>query len=301
MYIHYYDNQIRIEWTIYRGLTKTTEDFRRATLVCMLVTEGNRFPVVPEVVSDDDSAYLSIVVPTGLPEGSYDLLAVWTKNGGRSVARSMRQRVFMVTADQEEATDHGGASLETVLKFSSSVGTYGYDGLSAYELALLKGLTTKDETSWVEDQIEAATGRIESAKTAALDLIHSDRDAALTEISGERGEALSAMNTAREAGVGEINQKVSQGLDSVDAGITEAEAAITQMRTSAVSGAQGQIADAKEGALTEIGDTKRGAVYDITNQKGYAMDDIAEALQAALDAIEEAKRKAIDDIGVAAP
>lgn len=277
MYILYSGNQIKLEWTVFRGLTSTSEDFSRATLSCMLSTASNRFPVTPGIVTANGVTHLSIVVPEGLPEGVYDILAVWTKNEGRSLSRSMRQQVFAVTDNPDESTDHGGASLETVLKVTSSAGTFGYDGLSAYEMALLKGLTTKDETTWVEEQLSECTERIEAA-----------RDEALDDISGSRSDAMTA-----------INQKMTQGLNSIDAAIDEAATAIQSMQDSAISTAQSQINEAKTIALNVVGDARGAALTDITNAKGYAIDDVGDTKDAAIGSVNTAKQDALEAIAEA--
>ena len=88
MYIHYSDNQITLQWTVFRGVSVCPEDFKRSKVVCLLDSHSNKVPVEVDVVQGVKGQYLSIIVPSGLPEGVYDLLAVWTKNEGRSIARS---------------------------------------------------------------------------------------------------------------------------------------------------------------------------------------------------------------------
>lgn len=150
MYVLWSGNRMTLRWTIYKGLTKDAEDFRRARLCCLLLGEEDKWPVTATVVRGRCGNYLQLTVPEGLPPGVYDVTAIWWKNNDRSVARSQRQQVFCVTDDASEATDQGEASEETVLSFHSSAGTYGYDGLGAYELAVAKGLTTMTETEWAD-------------------------------------------------------------------------------------------------------------------------------------------------------
>lgn len=250
MYIHYSDNQITLHWTVFRGVSVCPEDFSRSKVVCLLDSHSNKMPVSAEAVQGEKGQYLSVVVPSGLAEGVYDLQAVWTKNEGRSIARSRIDNAFAVTQNAAEATDKGGASLETVLRFRSSAGTYGYDGLSAYELALLKGLTTKDETEWVEEQIDTATIRIETSRDAAI----------------------AAVQNERESSIAAIHDATTQGLNSVDATIAEAEAVIGTAKASAVAEAISTISSSKDSAVDEATDAVDAARQD-------ALDAIGEAIQ----------------------
>ncbi len=261
MYVHYSENQITLHWTVFRGVSACPEDFSRSKVVCLLDSHSNKIPVGVEVVQGGKGSYLSLAVPTGLSEGVYDLQAVWTKNEGRSIARSRIDGAFAVTQNAEESTDKGGASLETVLRFHSSAGTYGYDGLSAYELALLKGLTTKSETKWVEEQIDTAVERIETS-----------RDEALADIQGEETSAVTA-----------IQSTTSQGLTSIDATIAEAEAAVGTVKETAIAEALSAIGSAEATAVADataaVETAGQVAVASVETAKEDALDEIAEAIQ----------------------
>lgn len=261
MYIHYSPNQIAIRWTIYRGFSKLPEDFTRAKVVCTLISSENRFAVNVDVVREVCGQQLLITVPANLPEGVYAIEAIWTKNGFRSVARSRRDAVLAVTANEEESTDHGAATTATILNIRSSAATFGYDGLSAYELALLKGLTTKDETTWVEEQIETAVERIETSREAAVSAVVSEKSTSVAEI-------LAATN---------------RGLNSVDASIAEAEAAIGSAKVSAIAEAVNTIGSAKDAAVDEatgaVDMVRQAAVGSVETARQDALDAIGEAIQ----------------------
>ena len=266
MYIHYSGNQITLQWTIYRGLSKVTEDFRRANLVCMFVSDSERFPVTPDVVSADGKTYLSIVVPEGLPEATYDILAVWAKNDDRSVAKSLRQQVFAVTDDPEEATDQGGASLETTLKFTSSAGTYGYDGLSAYEVALLKHLTNKPETEWVQEQIDTATDRIDTARA---------KDSATAQIASDLTHARNEIGNAQTTAINQIDAALDDAQQAIATTTTAAEGDINTAKDNAVD-AINDVKDTAEADITDIKDTAVDAAnYEITVAKTTAVEEVA--------------------------
>ncbi len=253
MYVHYSPNQISIRWTICRGFSKLPEDFTRAKVVGMLASCDNKHPVNIDVVKEACGQHLLVTVPAGLPEGVYDILALWTKNHDRSIARSRHNGIFCVTNTPEEATDKGAATTDTILNIKSSTSTYGYDGLSAYELALLKGYTTEDENTWVETQIQVATDTIDEAKTAGV----------------------SAVNTATDTAVSVVDSKTTEGLNSLDAAITEATNAISTAKAEAVTAATSDIAEAAEAALGQAQEAYDEAEEDIRTSKQAAIDEVA--------------------------
>lgn len=249
MYIHFSDNQITLRWTVFRGVSRCPEDFSRAKVVCLLCSHDNRFPAQVEVVEGSQGQELSVTVPANLPDGVYDAEAVWTKNGGRCLSRSRLTHVFAVTHSAEEATDKGGASTDTVLRVHSSAGTYGYDGLSAYETALLKGMTTKDETRWVAEQIDTATERITMAGEEAVNDIEHTREVAVA-------SATESISTAKSEAVSEAKTAMGEAKDAV------------------VNGVEHDITAAKEAAMAEIAASEsensawREALVDWLHAKG---------------------------------
>lgn len=182
--------------------------------------------------------YIELSPELQLPDGIYGVSAIWKKNEERSIARSMREGLFSVVNNQEETTDQGGAANIPVLKFHSSAGTFGYDGLSAYELALLKGLTTKSETEWVQEQLDVATDQIFDAKDEAV------------------GQAETAITAAKNAAV------------------SQAEDAVVAAKDAAVSAAETAIGESKENALDAIAEAIEGLEvhYDIEEDKGTVKD-----------------------------
>lgn len=157
MYFLYNQNYINVQWTIYRGVSKVEEDFRNAKIITFIASETDRIRIDGNV--EDGSILLTI--PENLEEGVYALEAIWTKNDGRSISRARYDKAFAVTTNQNDATDHGGTPSDARLYFKSSAGTYGYDGLSAYEIAVLKGKTTLSENQWIALCVDAATGEIQ--------------------------------------------------------------------------------------------------------------------------------------------
>ena len=146
------DRKIRVEWTILKGTSPVREDFRRALVKVFLI--GNCEKYLLEATADRGT--LMIDIPEGLEPGLYSLEAIWVKNAGhpgrhdRDLCRSMKQDLFAITEFEVEATNLPEGTV--VLKAKSSTATYGYDGLSSYELAVLRGQWNGTEGEWLKHQ-----------------------------------------------------------------------------------------------------------------------------------------------------
>lgn len=158
---------VNIDWNIQRGASRMREDFRRATLFVFLIGHDNVYPVTYTL---EDNVIKAVIEP-GLPEGVYGLKAVWFKDhhhpcelrhagqpfrntvhcGKRSL--SQIDNVFGITALAEESESLPENTLH--VKLTSAVATYGYDGLSAYEIAIMSGETTLSQSEWVGNIAEA--------------------------------------------------------------------------------------------------------------------------------------------------
>ncbi len=189
MYIHYSENEMRIEWKICRGLSKVGEDFSRSEAVVLLWNGRNRFVARCSAIENGRDGRLLVTAPSGLPEGVYDLEGIWMKNGGRSVCRCRYPKAFGVTQTASAATHQSGATTDPVLSLRSSAATYGYDGLSAYELAVVKGKTTLSEDDWIdgyvagiESTVADAIARVKAAEVNAVDVISTAQSEAVGEI-----------------------------------------------------------------------------------------------------------------------
>lgn len=170
----YKDRIIQIEWSIFRGTSQVPEDFSRALVKLFLVGNYEKYaiPVTAE------GGTLVAQMPQDLPDGAYSLEAIWVKNynnlfpvrgtdtpsvgvkdirypiachssygmmhpwdhrsNDRCLMRSRKEYVFAVTSypGEETAVNQDGY---VTIKISSAVATYGYDGLSAYEIAVMRG------------------------------------------------------------------------------------------------------------------------------------------------------------------
>lgn len=169
------NQRINLSWTIIRGASKVKEDFRRSSLFVFLTSNNEQIPL-NYTLSEN---VITATLPTGLPEGVYGLLAVWFKSasnpfeGGNDaslpplgrMSRSQVDDLFGITAVSNEA-DYSESSAVNI-EVRSMVATYGYDGLSAYEIAVISGQTVLRQSEWVSNitELNERLSEIESAET----------------------------------------------------------------------------------------------------------------------------------------
>lgn len=205
------DRIIRIEWTILKGTSHVREDFRRANVKVFLI--GNTEKYYLEATAED--GILKFDIPQGLEEGTYGIEAIWVKNeghlgmGNRSISRSKKERLFSITEFEEEATNMGEG--EVVLKVKSSTATYGYDGLSSYELAVLRGEWTGTEGEWLKHQryVSVLDGRGDS-ETDTMS------QKSITDELEAHDEAIEANKKAIEANKKEFDEYTEETDDRLD-------------------------------------------------------------------------------------
>lgn len=172
---------VELEWHIYKGIESQTEDFGRAQLWLWLVSGKDK--VLLSATAEDGvirARFDSSMTELCLHEGVYGLKAVWVKNrercelmgdlGGQLKMAELRN-AFGITEHEEDATPISGST--AVIKAKSMVASYGYDGLSAYEIAVMRKVTTAlSETEYVQmraskvDTNQIADGAITAAKLA---------------------------------------------------------------------------------------------------------------------------------------
>ena len=169
------NQRINLSWTISRGASKVKEDFRRSSLFVFLTSNNEQIPL-NYTLSEN---VITATLPTELPEGVYGLLAVWFKSasnpfeGGNDaglpplgrMSRSQVDDLFGITAVSNEA-DYSESSAVNI-EVRSMVATYGYDGLSAYEIAVISGQTVLRQSEWVSNitELNERLSEIESAET----------------------------------------------------------------------------------------------------------------------------------------
>lgn len=169
------NQRINLSWTISRGASKVKEDFRRSSLFVFLTSNTEQIPL-NYTLSEN---VITATLPTELPEGVYGLLAVWFKSasnpfeGGNDaglpplgrMSRSQVDDLFGITVVSNEA-DYSESSAVNI-EVRSMVATYGYDGLSAYEIAVISGQTALRQSEWVSNitELNERISEIESAET----------------------------------------------------------------------------------------------------------------------------------------
>lgn len=181
----YKDRLIHIEWTIYKGTSSVREDFTRALVKCFLI--GPREKYLVNATAQSGTLYIEL--PQGLEEGSYSIEAIYVKNQGnltprceplspcnapdyrrtpyppfkphdaryndRCIMRSRRDCLFAITEyEQEEEGVPTASSGEVTLRFNTSTSSYGYDGLSAYEIAVMRGDFNGSEKEFIEASLK---------------------------------------------------------------------------------------------------------------------------------------------------
>ena len=219
----YKDRLIQLEWSIFRGTSQVQEDFSRALVKLFLVGNYEKYaiPVTAE------GGTLVAQMPQDLPDGAYSLEAIWVKNynnlfpvkgtgtptvglknirypgschndygmihpwdhrsNDRCLMRSRKDYVFAVTSYPGEETAVNEDSIVTV-RINSAVATYGYDGLSAYELAVMRGDFNGTEGEYLEQlkyELKVATDKKLGGITASE---KTDKDTVEVKIDPETGK-----------------------------------------------------------------------------------------------------------------
>jgi uncharacterized protein involved in tolerance to divalent cations len=69
-------------------------------------------------------------------------------HGYRDIMRCLKQKLFCITdIPEEDNVEQQGA---VVIKQKLTACVYGFDGLSAYEIAVMEGETTLTEKEWIK-------------------------------------------------------------------------------------------------------------------------------------------------------
>lgn len=153
------NEKISLEWSVKKGVGNEAEDFSRATVSLFLFSEENRWTVP---CTADYAGVIRAELPETLPEGVYSLDLLWVKNDKsinetRCLQRTRKTHVFAIDASASPSQTRAlGPNLPVIpkpgqpvtLKMSTVAAPYGYDGLSAYESAVLRGATHLDEYEW---------------------------------------------------------------------------------------------------------------------------------------------------------
>lgn len=148
---------IQVDWEIQRG-PGVLEHFGRSSVYTFVVCRDNKIPVSNTI---DDFGHIVFTLPMDMPAGVWGLRAIWTKdeqdvlgnaNAFVKVMRSEIDNVLGVSHNINEAT----ITSDIRVKAKSQIASYGLNGLSAYELAVMKGKTSLSENEWIEAQSGAS-------------------------------------------------------------------------------------------------------------------------------------------------
>jgi len=187
-------SKITIYWKIWRGVNKVTEDFSNLStnLKVFLMGRDDVFVLDPSVNKDVDPGYevLKMTISAGtLGVGAYGIKAVWTKNEGRDLLTSMRSGVFGITDSDAEAS-----VVDEEIRLVSSVESYGRDGMSAFETAVMRNLNNgiSSEVEWVGNEAK----RI--ADEEARDIAEKAREEAEIAREGAEEKRVNTFNTNEE-------------------------------------------------------------------------------------------------------
>ena len=176
-YVHQ-GNQITLNWTVRKGAGLAQEDFSRIgtgdnDIVLFLINKYDRIRVACEVDAEKFGQINALIDTenTGIwKEGVYSVELVWWKNGetmhARDVQRTRVDNLFCLTTNQFEADSEQAPVL---LRLNTVAHAYGYDGLSAYEIACLRGTVGgTGEGTWLSEKewVQIRSERIEESQIA---------------------------------------------------------------------------------------------------------------------------------------
>lgn len=163
MLVIYKGRPLEIDWYVYRGCNRQTDDFDRLEPgdAWAFVVGYNNSWCIPVTVGHDaqNKQYIHLSIDSGtLKQGIYDMKLVWIKNTSSvsEAGTSMSVRncvvlsgVFAVSNNYDD-DNTGLPEGDTVVKvLRCNAESHGFDGLSAYEMSVFKGKTLLNEDEWL--------------------------------------------------------------------------------------------------------------------------------------------------------
>jgi hypothetical protein len=256
---------IKIEWTILKYNSEVKEDLDKAKLLVFLVGGGNKRNM-PYTLED---RVIHFTIPTDLPIGVYRLESLWLKGDVlttsvdgvgccmcdgttkfRTASRSIKSDLFAVSDVDEEVSYPDSNVLE--MKITTSAVSYGYDGLSAYELAVLHGEWNKDELAWLRlffTNAEEFKEYLENYYYKKTEV-----DTKISKLSDHIEGEIESIDDALDTIHGEINN-VENEIESVNQRIND---------LGSVYNVQGSLSNLNE--LLALNTAKKGDTYNIDSE-----------------------------------
>ena len=227
--------KINIEWTVMKGVGNEAEDFSRSAVALFLFSEENR-GAVPCVA--DYTGVVKAQLPETLAEGVYSLDLIWVKNdgsvkGSRCIQRTRKPCVFVVDAGTQPPAGYEGQPVTVEIRTVAA--PYGYDGLSAYEIAVLRDATTLDEQEWskglfndvLANELKRNQEEIKETQETVQGLIDTLENLAGSGGSGGGGGVAVANNVIYNPGSSSLNSSNVQGaIDELSANVDTSLAAV---------------------------------------------------------------------------
>lgn len=162
----YKNRQIAIEWTILRE-KGVLEDLAHAiNISCFLITPNKE----RKIVSSASENPLYIILSQDLEEGVYSLELIWQKKSSadstdRITSRSRAENIFTITSNKTLAKE---TTATCTVYVKSLVAIYGYDGLDAYELSVLRRKTNLSEDEWLSETQQRLANLEQTVEEGAL-------------------------------------------------------------------------------------------------------------------------------------
>lgn len=181
----YQSQKVELYIDVFKGQSSVKENFNRTGLQLFLIKGSKhtyRTPVQELSIEDDGTIMCEFL---NLPIGVYRIKLVWKKNDSCLPIIAESDYLFAITNIASEATN----PMANVAKLNVLIhtATYGSDGLDAYELAVLNGITTLPEKEWLESRSLTAVLQNEGDNTEA-----SMSQAAITEALNKLRSVLGA-------------------------------------------------------------------------------------------------------------
>lgn len=143
----YDQKKVNIRWEVFKTVNNVHEDFSQAEVWMFLIADEHKYPLHTAL----DGNFVTATIDGGaFAPGSYSAVLMWLKNPetSKDLTRTRLDNIFALTPYEDEDTSRVEGDVTVTLK--SMVATYGYDGLDAYERAIMLGRFWGSEEEWMQ-------------------------------------------------------------------------------------------------------------------------------------------------------